>query len=83
MRPHQTADPIVITGIGAVHTGPERFLGPRGFKFLSTATRYALAAAHVALEDAQLVDTTFYSPEAKGVFVGTNFGVHEVAEAMD
>lgn len=73
----------MITGTGTVLADPERFLGTRGFKFLSSATRYALAAAHLALEDAQLSDATLYSPEAKGVFVGTNFGVHGVAEAMD
>jgi len=65
------------------HFQPERFLGKRGFKSLSPATRYALAAAHVALDDAGLLDTAIYPPESKGVFVGTNFAVHDVLETMD
>lgn len=83
MKSRDTTYPIVITGIGSVHFAPERFLGKRGFKFFSSATRYALAAAKLALEDSGLLETTIYTPESKGVFVGTNFGVHDVVEAMD
>ncbi len=65
------------------HFEPERFLGKRGFKFLSAGTRYALAASWLALEDADLRDTPRYAPESKGVFMGTNFAAHDVVEAMD
>lgn len=65
------------------HFDPERFLGKRGFKFLSAATRYGLAAAHLALDDAGLSQTTIYAPEARGVFMGTNFAVHESVASMD
>jgi len=61
---------------------PKRFLGQRGFKYLTSATRYVLAAARIALEDAGIQDS-FYLPEAKGVVVGTNFGVFSTLEEMD
>ncbi len=65
------------------HFKPERFLGKRGFKFLSSGTRYALAASRLALEDAGLWESPHYPAESRGVFMGTNFGVHDVVEAMD
>ncbi len=61
---------------------PHRLLGKRGIKFLTPATRYALGAAHLAVEDAGLGEET-YGPEHRGVVVGTNFAVHEPTETMD
>lgn len=60
----------------------ERFLGPRGWKYFTPATRLLLAATRGALEDARLADDA-YPPEARGVFVGTNFAVHAILEELD
>lgn len=61
---------------------PERYLGRRGFKYLTPATRYVLAAAGLALDDAG-VGAGAYEPADAGVVVGTNFGVSSVLERMD
>ena len=60
----------------------ERFLGPRGWKYCTPATRLLLAATRGALDDARLADDA-YPPEARGVFVGTNFAVHAILEELD
>lgn len=59
-----------------------RFLGAKGYKYLTAPTRYLLAAAAQAFADAGLRDGD-YPPEGKGVFVGTNFGAHRTLEDMD
>ncbi len=61
---------------------PQRYLGKRGFKYLTPATRYALAATSLACEDAGLEDGP-YSPEEIGVCLGTHFAVHQVLDSMD
>lgn len=59
-----------------------RFLGAKGYKYLTLPTRYLLASTAQAFADARLQDTD-YPPERKGVFVGTNFGAHRTLEEMD
>lgn len=83
MRRPRSTPTIVVTGLGSVEREPERFLGKRGHKFLPPGTRYALAAAQLALDDAGLAPGGPYAPEERGVFMGTNFAVHAVVEAMD
>jgi 3-oxoacyl-[acyl-carrier-protein] synthase II len=61
---------------------PRHYLGERGFKYLTPATRYVLSAARLALEDAGL-ESDAYAPEDKGVILGTNFAIHDVVAAMD
>lgn len=63
---------------------PKQHLGKRGFKYLTPATRYILAATYRALEDAGLAETDeAYGTDDRGVFVGTNFAVHKVLEELD
>lgn len=59
-----------------------RFLGAKGYKYLTAPTRYLLAATAQAFADAGLRDGD-YPPEGKGVFVGTNFAAHRTLEDMD
>ncbi len=61
---------------------PQQYLGQRGFKYLTPATQYALAAAQMALDDARF-DAALYTPHERAVVVGTNFGVHAVLAGMD
>jgi hypothetical protein len=61
---------------------PQQFFGKRGFKYLTPATRYALAASQLALQDARLDDAT-YQPDQRGVMLGTNFAVHQILDQMD
>jgi 3-oxoacyl-[acyl-carrier-protein] synthase II len=61
---------------------PRRYFGAHGFKYLTPATQYALAAAQMALSDARVSEAS-YTPQQRGVVVGTNFGVHGVLAAMD
>jgi 3-oxoacyl-[acyl-carrier-protein] synthase II len=82
------ASPAELLASGAGGTGPEwfdpeRHLGRRGFKYLTPATRYLLAAASLALEDASLADWAGYPSEARGVVAGTNFAAAPVLDAMD
>jgi hypothetical protein len=86
MVPPATNSRLAITGIGAVPA--ERFSADllpakRGSRYLSAATRFALAAARTALEDAGLWDADPYPPESRGVCLGTNFAVEAVVEDMD
>lgn len=60
---------------------PARYLGERGFKYLTPATQYALAAARLALEDAGVGD--YYQGDERGVVLGTNFAVWSVLADMD
>jgi 3-oxoacyl-(acyl-carrier-protein) synthase len=61
---------------------PARHLGARGWKYLSPATRYLLAAARYALADAVL-DPAMAAPNSMGVVVGTNFAAQPVVRRMD
>jgi hypothetical protein len=61
---------------------PQQFFGKRGFKYLTPATRYALAATQLALQDAGLDDAA-YQPDQRGVILGTNFAVHQILDRMD
>lgn len=85
---------IVVTGLGAVRENapfseprgawfdPVPLLGKRGWKYLSPATRYLLAAAKLAIDDARL-DPDRFSDEAMGVVVGTNFAAEPVVGRLD
>ena len=59
-----------------------RFVGPRGTKYLTPATRYLLGSARLALDDAGLAEG-HYDAEEKGVMIGTNFAVSRVHAQMD
>jgi len=60
---------------------PARYLGERGFKYLTPATQYGLAAARLALDDAGVGD--HYQGGERGVVLGTNFAVWSVLADMD
>lgn len=82
------ASPAELLSAGGEDAGadwfdPERHLGRRGFKYLTPATRYLLAAARLALEDASLVDWAGYPSEARAVAAGTNFAAAPVLDEMD
>src|SRR5207248_717085 len=62
---------------------PERYLGRRGFKYLTPATRYLLAAANLALEDASLEDWAGYPSETRAVVAGTNFAAVPVLDQLN
>ncbi len=70
------------TGRGRDWFDAQHFLGQRGFKYLTPATRYVLAATQLAFQDARIEDVTFARHE-KGVLIGTNFGVSAVHQRMD
>jgi 3-oxoacyl-[acyl-carrier-protein] synthase II len=59
-----------------------RFLGPRGYKYLTPATRYMVAASGAAMSEAGVAGDT-YPADRKGVMVGSNFAVAGVHAAMD
>jgi hypothetical protein len=61
---------------------PVRFLGRHGHKFLTPATRYLLAAADLAVADANL-DIDRYPADVRGVTVGTNFAVEALVDRFD
>lgn len=60
----------------------ERYLGAKGYKYLTQPTRYLLSAITRALADARLTEDA-YAPEERGVFAGTNFAVHQTLAGMD
>jgi len=60
----------------------ERFLGKRGYKYMTPATKYLLAASAAALSDAGLSGNA-YEPQDRGVVVGTNFAVLGTLDEMD
>lgn len=65
---------------------PEVYLGKRGYKYFTPATRYLLAAGKTAVEDANVHGAeleSFYPENERGVFAGSNFGVHQVLADMD
>jgi 3-oxoacyl-[acyl-carrier-protein] synthase II len=61
---------------------PARYLGPRGWKYLSPATRYLLAAADSALAGSGL-DTAARPAEQMAVVTGTNFAASPVVARFD
>ncbi|HEX6074139.1 MAG TPA: beta-ketoacyl synthase N-terminal-like domain-containing protein [Micromonosporaceae bacterium] len=61
---------------------PVPYLGKRGWKYFSPATRYVLAAAGLALADAEL-DPAAQRDESMGVVVGTNFAAAPVVGRFD
>jgi 3-oxoacyl-[acyl-carrier-protein] synthase II len=74
-------------GSGRAEPGPEWFdpvahLGRRGWKYLTPATRYLLAAAALTLADAQL-DPARLPGDSMGVAVGTNFAAQPVVGRLD
>ncbi|NUS86148.1 MAG: 3-oxoacyl-ACP synthase, partial [Streptomyces sp.] len=80
-----TAD-LIVTGVGTVR--PEGFdfktaLGPRGYKYLPTASQYFLAAAKRALADAGPGTLEATRAERRGAAVGTNSAAASLHDAMD
>ena len=61
---------------------PVAHLGARGWKYLTPATRFLLAAAGRVLADARL-DPGTVRDEAMGVVVGTNFAANPVVARLD
>lgn len=61
---------------------PVPYLGARGWKYLSPATRYLLAAATLAVADAQLRPAEL-PDESMGVMVGTNLAANPVVSRLD
>jgi len=61
---------------------PVPHLGARGWKYLSPATRYLLAAGVLAIADAAL-DPAALPAESMGVVVGTNLAANPVVERLD
>lgn len=80
----ETLEPahLAIPAAGDDWFDAPRFLGPRGFKYMTPATRYMLAAAGLALDHAAIPEGT-YAQEQRGVMVGSNFAVAAVHDAMD
>ncbi|MGV9319639.1 beta-ketoacyl synthase N-terminal-like domain-containing protein [Streptomyces sp. NPDC003660] len=56
-------------------------LGPRGYKYLPAAARYALAAARGALADGGRLDGV--PPARRGLLLATNAGLAGLFDAMD
>lgn len=86
-----TAPAVVLTGSGFVHPevgGPDPWfdpvphLGARGWRYLTPATRYVLAAAGLAMADAGF-DPASLADEEVGVAIGTNFGAAPVVARFD
>jgi hypothetical protein len=61
---------------------PARFLGARGYKYWTQATRYILAATGLALQDAGL-SANPYGPNDIGVCLGTNFANSKLIQELD
>lgn len=80
-----------LVGLGLAPSGadreepwfdPARFLGPRGWKYHSPASRFLLAAAGLALAESGL-DPAALPPESTGVVIGTNFAATPVVARFD
>jgi hypothetical protein len=61
---------------------PTRFLGARGYKYWTQATRYIQAATGLALQDAGL-NPNPYGPNEIGVSLGTNFANSNLIKELD
>lgn len=85
-------DRVVLTGHGAVRAeaaaadgtwfDAAQYLGPRGWRYLTPATRFVLAAADLALADARF-DPAGVADEKVGVAIGTNFAAAPVVQRFD
>ena len=86
------ADAVLLTGAGWVRAeqagedgswfDPTEYLGPRGWRYLTPATRYVLAAAGLAMKDAGF-DPAALPDDQVGVAIGTNFGAAPVVGRFD
>lgn len=85
------AGPVLLTGQGAVRAeaagdgswfDPTAYLGPRGWRYLTPATRYVLAAAQLAMKDAGF-DPAALADDEVGVAIGTNFAAAPVVARFD
>lgn len=77
---------LVVSGVGTVR--PEGFdfrtaLGPRGYKYLPTASQYFLAAAKRALAGIGPDALDGVDAERRGAAVGTNSAAAALHDAMD
>ncbi|MFI1852449.1 beta-ketoacyl synthase N-terminal-like domain-containing protein [Streptomyces sp. NPDC020480] len=77
---------LVVSGVGTVR--PEGFdfktaLGPRGYKYLPTASQYFLAAAKRALAGIGPDALDGVEAERRGAAVGTNSAAAALHDAMD
>lgn len=85
---------VVLTGCGLVCPeteggdgdgawfDPVRHLGARGWRYLTPATRYVLAAAQLAMTDARFDPGTMADDDV-GVVIGTNFAAAPVVGRFD
>lgn len=80
---------VVLSGSAALHADgaepwfdPATHLGPRGWRYLTPATRYVLAAAKLAMADARF-DPATLPDEQVGVAIGTNFAAAPVVARFD
>ncbi|HEY0168568.1 MAG TPA: beta-ketoacyl synthase N-terminal-like domain-containing protein [Jatrophihabitans sp.] len=86
-----TAATVLLTGAGFVHPepggaepwfDPVPHLGARGWRYLTPATRYVLAAAGLAMSDAGFHPGSL-ADEDVGVAIGTNFAAAPVVARFD
>ncbi|MFL6130933.1 MAG: beta-ketoacyl synthase N-terminal-like domain-containing protein [Mycobacteriales bacterium] len=83
---------VLLTGHGVVRAeeagedgswfDPTEHLGPRGWRYLTPATRYVLAAAQLAMKDAGFEPAALADDEV-GVAIGTNFAAAPVVGRFD
>lgn len=83
---------VLLTGSGHVRAeaagedgswfDPTEHLGPRGWRYLTPATRYVLAAAALAMKDAGF-DPAALADDEVGVAIGTNFAAAPVVGRFD
>ena len=83
---------MLLTGSGRVRAeeagedgswfDPAEHLGPRGWRYLTPATRYVLAAAALAMKDAGF-DPAALADDEVGVAIGTNFAAAPVVGRFD
>jgi 3-oxoacyl-(acyl-carrier-protein) synthase len=86
------AEAVLLTGHGTVRVeeagedsswfDPTEHLGPRGWRYLTPATRYVLAAAALAMKDAGF-DPAGLRDSELGVAIGTNFAAAPVVGRFD
>lgn len=83
---------VLVTGAGWVRAAepgtdsgwfdPTEHLGPRGWRYLTPATRFVLAAAGLAMKDAGF-DPAALPDDRVGVAIGTNFAAAPVVGRFD